>query len=248
MDGRLGRRGVLAMAAAAASASLFTGTAEANDPKLTRTAFRYSGKRYFRANAESIRLGSFGEKKTPLTQANYLAVDNNISSANLAKVSVNVAGPFNMTWTNATTAQLGGSTKFLKMGGAKGTLTREAATSADLKLVKIFMNEGPLRTLLNQHAGAARNFLSQAGGSGRVVSEVWVVMEAALASQVSTNVSVTANGTANGGIELAYGSSSTSRLALPPDATFAYLLHKVKSWSNGRTVVSDLEDDQHGPF
>ncbi len=33
------------------------------------------GNRYFRRNAPAVEIGSFGEKKSPLTQANYLAVD-----------------------------------------------------------------------------------------------------------------------------------------------------------------------------
>ena len=53
--------------------------------KISNAAFLYNGKRYFRGNSENIRIGSYGDKKTPLTQTNYLQVQNNITNENLTK-------------------------------------------------------------------------------------------------------------------------------------------------------------------
>ena len=55
-------------------------------------------------------------EKTPISQANYLAVQSNITNENLAKVKVNIAGPY--------TALLSGAT----MGLARMLATRKAAS------------------------------------------------------------------------------------------------------------------------
>ncbi|PON15349.1 hypothetical protein C2W62_24340 [Candidatus Entotheonella serta] len=104
---------------------------------------------------------------------------------------------------------------------------------------------------MNKHANVARKALDEEGNDGRIVSAVWVVMEAELASQVSNagsvNVSVPI---ASSGfvVDLGVGGSSTSNseVTIPPGTTFAYLLHKVKKWekSNGKRLVKDMEDDQ----
>jgi hypothetical protein len=61
---------------------------------------------------------------------------------------------------------------------------------------------------------------------------------------------VSAKGGANGlEVEVAASGSSTTttKVGLPPDTTFAYLLHKVKKWGGGgKNVVDDMEDDRVG--
>lgn len=219
--------------------------------KVKNNAFMYNGVRYFRGKAENIRLGSFGQKKTPLTQANYLQVHNQVAPGNLSKVKVHFSGPYSIDWNKVSNTDIGANVTFIKNNGAKGSLSREAAKSANLKLVKIHMNKGTIVNLLNKHAGAARNYLANEGNDGRVVGEVWVVMEGNLASQVTTSGSVSASGS-QGGIKVdikAGGSSNkTTSITLPPESTFAYLMYKVKKWKDKKTVVVDLEDDQHGPF
>ncbi len=240
-------------AAALAAVSLFALPAFAADLKISKSAFAYGGTRYYRGKAENVRLGSYGEKKTPVGQTNYLAVQNHITQANLAKVKVGIAGPFPMEWSkySKTDVEAGLSTKYVKAGGATATLSHEAAKSANLKLVKFYLNEGELRKLLNNHADGARNYLADEGNDGRVVSEVWVVMEGTLASQVTTSGSVSGSGTANGlqiDVKASTSSTTTTKITLPPDTTFAYMMHKVKKWEDKKTRVGDLEDDQHGMF
>ena len=224
----------------------------AADTKVSSSAFSYSGFRYYRGKAENVKLGSYGEKKTPVGQINYLAVQNNITNDNLAKASVQIAGPFSIDWSkfSKTDVEASGSTKYVKAGGT-ASFSYETAKTANLKLVKFYLNEGSLKTLLNNYASGARNFLSGTGSDGRVVSEVWVVMEATIASQVVANGSVSGNATVNGiNVDVKAGGSVTTAysITLPPDTSFAYLLHKVKSWNSGKTLITDLEDDQHGVF
>lgn len=246
----MSRRAALALAGAM-GVMFMAGAVDASDVKVSKTAFRYNGVNYFRAKSENIRLVSYGDKKTPVGQANYLAVQNNITGENLAKVGTSVSGPFTIDWSKVSKvdAEGGGSLKYFMKGGGKASFSHSKAESAHLKLVKFSINEGPLKTLLNNHATGARNFLKGEGNSGRVVSEVWVVMEAELASEVTTSGSVSGNASAQG-IEVKFkagGSrTATSKIVIAPDTTFAYLLHKVKRWDGNQ--VKDLEDDQHGSF
>lgn len=60
---------------------------------ITKSAFVYNGKRYFRAGSEDLALVVFGQKKIPATKPNYLAKEGTISAKNLARVKVDVSGP-----------------------------------------------------------------------------------------------------------------------------------------------------------
>lgn len=219
--------------------------------KLSKSAFSYSGVRYYRGKAENVKLCSYGEKKTPITQANYLAVQNTVTGANLSKVAVQIDGPFPIEWSKFSDIDVNGSVNYLKVGGGTGSFNRSVAMKANLKLVKFHLAEGPLTNLLNKHASGARNHLAKEGADGRIVSEIWVVMEAKLASDVANGGSVTGAGT-GGGFKVQLAGSGSSKvkttITVPPGTTFAYLLHKVKKWNKGKTKVENMEDDQHGPF
>jgi hypothetical protein len=43
----------------------------------------FNGKNYFRGGSEDVELGSYGEKKSPITQTNYLEVQGKIPTAKL---------------------------------------------------------------------------------------------------------------------------------------------------------------------
>lgn len=225
--------------------------ARAADVKLTNAAFKYGGVNYFRGKAENVNLCSDGEKKTPVGQVNYLAVQGQVPRGKLGDVTVKISGPYTIEWSKYSNTDVNASIKYLKVGGGTGTFSREAAKSANLKLVKFSLDEGQLKRLLNKYADSVRNYLADEGRDGRIVSEVWVVMEANLASQVTTGGSVKGEGSGGGfKVEVAASGSSTTKtsITVPPNTTFAYLLHKVKDWSKGKETIEDMEDDQHGPF
>lgn len=219
------------------------------DVKVTSAAFKYDAIRYFRGKAENVNLGSYGQKKTPIGKTNYLAVQDDIGKVQIAKVKVKISGPYSVDWSKFSNTDINAGIKYLDAAGATGSFNRNAAKSANLKLVKFSIDEGQLKKLLNKHAGAARKYLKKEGGDGRVVSEVWVAMEATLASQVTNGGSVTGTAGADG-LKVTVGASgsstSQSSVTIPPNTTFAYLLHKVKKWKKDN--VDNLEDDQHGSF
>jgi hypothetical protein len=116
--------------------------------------------------------------------------------------------------------------------------------TANLKLYNLFITEGSLKTCLNTQASGARNFMKDEGGDARVVSEVWVVMEADLAEHFQSSVVTSAavgsllNVTATG------GSEGTQTISLAAGTTFAYKSHKVSKWDGD--MVDDLEADYYG--
>jgi len=50
--------------------------------------------------------------------------------------------------------------------------------------------EGKLQAMLNTDADGARKYLADEGGDGRIVSEIWVVMEAELSEHFDTSGSI----------------------------------------------------------
>ncbi|MBN2529594.1 MAG: hypothetical protein JXR76_24610 [Deltaproteobacteria bacterium] len=219
------------------------------DVKITSAAFKYNGVRYFRGKAENVNLASYGEKKTPVGQPNYLEVEDDIGRAMLGKIKVKISGPYDVDWSRYSKADISAGIKYLMVGGGTGSFSHESAKSAKLKLVKMSIDEGQLKKLLNDHAQKVKAYMKSEGKDARIVSEVWIAMEAQLASDVTNGGAVTGSGGANGiTVEVSASGSSknTSSVTIPENTTFAYLLHKVKKWK--KDTISNMEDDQHGAF
>lgn len=234
--------------AALAALSLLTLPALAGDVSVKKGALVIdSGQRFFRGKATDVALGSYGEKKTPALAVPYLAVEKAMPPSVLARSSVKITGPISVDWAKVSKTDVEAGMNYLNAAGGKASLSVEKAKSARLVLVKFSLHEGDLKELLNRHAAESRSYLKKEGKDGRIVSEVYVAMEAELASKVTTGASASAKGNANGlEIEVAASSSSTTttKISLPPDTTFAYLLHRVKKWSGDK--IDDMEDDRPG--
>jgi hypothetical protein len=224
--------------------------ASAADFKITNSRLVFNGFSYFRGKAEAIDLASYGEKKTPIDKTNYLAKQANIDRDHLGKVKVAITGPYDVNWSSYSDTDVNVSISYLTAAGGTAGFDRKKAESAKLKLVRLsFDGEGPLKKLLNDYADGARNYLKDEGNDARVVSSVWVVMEGTLAQTVKQCGTVSGKGT-DGAVRLSIDvkacSGSKSTVDIPPQTTFAYGLHKVKSWTSGKKQVENLEDDQTG--
>ena len=215
---------------------------------ITKDALKIGGVKYFRGKAENVRLGSYGEKKTPIGQVNYLAVEKNIKAEHLAEANVQTLPPISVNWTKVTKADLDGSVTFFKKGGGTGSASLDKAKSANLQLYKVFLNAGALKGLLNKKADGARSFLDNEGRDGRVVGEVWIVIDGELATEIRNSGGVEAVGSDKGievKVKASKSSKETSTISLAENTTFAYMLYKAKiDRKTGK--VEDLEDDQPG--
>jgi hypothetical protein len=226
-------------------------SARADDFKITNSKMVFNGFSYFRGKAEDVDLMSFGEKKTPATQMNYLSKSGNVDRDHLGKVAVEISGPYTVDWSHYSDTDVNIGINYITAAGGTASFSRKTADSAKLKLIKISVDgENPLKKLLNDYANAARNDLKDEGNDGRVAKAVWVVMDATLASTVKSCGKVSGKGTTTNGIKLTIDtrtcSGSKSTVELPTNTTFAYELWKVKDWNKGKTQIEKMEDDQSG--
>jgi hypothetical protein len=221
------------------------------ETKVTNNYFKYETNKYFRGNAHSIDLGCFGQKKDQVGAKSYLDVQNHVASKHLdSRVRYNTTAKID--WSQATKADVEaeGVLKFFGLGGkAAVSGSYEKAKSAKLELINFAIDEGPLKTMLNTDAGSARKFLADEGNDGRIVSEVWVVVDGELAEHFKTSGAFSVGASTSGnGLEVTAkgGTQGSQTILLEKDATFAYKMHKVKDWEKNKTVVGDLEADYYG--
>lgn len=217
--------------------------------KITEHKFEYGAQGYFRGNAHLVEIGTYGEKKDPVGAKAYIDPEDKVSRDHLVNI-ITKGKPVAVDWTQTSKAavEVNGPVSVFGLNmEAAVAFTYEKIKSANLKLFNLSIDAGPLKTMLNTDADAARNFLAKEGNDGRIVSEVWVVMEAQLSEQFDTSGSVKVavkgvdlNVTASGG---KYGSQT---ITLSKGAIFAYKLHKVKDWNKGKTKIEDMEADYKG--
>lgn len=221
-----------------------------SEVNITSSSFKYGTISYFRGKAENVEMGSFGEKKAPFGGAAYLSVQNKVKSEYL-NGRVRFATRCQIDWSRQSqTAVDANDISYFGLdvkGAISGSYSK--AKSASLDLVKFAIDEGPLKTMLNNDADGARNFLRDEGSDGRIVPEIWVVMDAKLAEHFQTATSISVAGTVNGvsaDITASGGSQGSQTITISKGSTFAYLLFRVKTWNAAKTRIEDLEDDTVG--
>ena len=226
---------------------MLMGSASAKEVDLSTTAFKYGKMKYWRGKAENVRIGSYGEKKT---NGKYLAVDAHMKTKHYES-RLDVAGPFTINFKEFKKNSLGRSVRYLTAKGS-GSLSWKKAKKGNLKLMKFFLTEKNLRKALNGKANGAFKGLVKEGNDGRIVSEIWVVVEASFSEEIRKAGGFTASYN-DGTLELRGRAKSSSThkntIKLAPGTTFAYLMHKVKKWNKkkgNKVGVADMEDDQPG--
>ncbi len=219
--------------------------------KISKNTFVIGGMRYFRRNASAVRLGSAGQKKTPLGGAPYLAVEETIHPEHLVG-RVDHLGKKRIDWERTSKADFEGEGK-LKFFGIHAKVASdtsfEQAKSAKLEMSEFAISEGALKAMLNQDAEGARKYLRKEGGDGRVVSRVLVLVEGELASRFEASKDVTVSvGAGNQAIEISTSvrGDKSATIQLEPGMVFGYILHKVTKWNGDKTQIADMEDDQDG--
>jgi hypothetical protein len=230
--------------------------ASADDVAIKKGHFRYNGDTWFRRAAHTIVLGAFGEKKTPLGGSNYLAVEDRIPAKHLAVYGkVHKSHPVEIDWEKHSKTDVSadfGFKYFTLKGEAAMTGDYETFKSAKLKLIMIWMDEGPTKTTIN-HSDGVRNFLRKEGRDGRVVVGLCIAVDGELAKHFENSTLVTLSGQADGGVveitaKQSAGSttSGSHTIKLPPRSVFGYRLAKVKSWDKNKTLVTNMTIDQPG--
>ena len=222
------------------------------ETKITEHYFEFGGVKYFRENAHNVEIGSYGEKKDPIGPKAHLDVQNKVKSEHLInRVKYNTHTNTNWNETTKAEVEAEGVLKFFSLGKeAAVNATYEKAKDAKLELVNFAIDEGPLKAMLNKDADGARNYLADEGNDGRIVSEVWIVLDAELSEHFATYGSISASVHAAGSslsVTVTGGKHGSQTVTLSKGTTFAYKLHKVKDWNKGKTQTENLEADYKGP-
>ncbi|MEM7126607.1 MAG: hypothetical protein AAF702_09795 [Chloroflexota bacterium] len=217
--------------------------------KVAENHLTYGGVAYFRANAEEIRIGSIGEKRTPITKQNYLEVKDQIPAPKIDKVRSTIV-EINQKSISKSALEAG---IFAIIQGIpvrlNGSNARKKLESYELKLVKFSVPINQMITAVN-NSPKRLNKLVDYGKDARIVHQVFVVLEAEIAQKFHNETDVKLAIGAHGLEGQVTGSGSTSRttkVRLEPGTCFAYLLAKIDWNANlkkNKTKVVDLDDDQ----
>ncbi len=213
---------------------------------ISGTCFKDSdGLKYFRKGAIEVHLGSTGEKKEPLLSANYLEVTLT-AKAEYLKSRVENSKTVSIDWSRTTEGDIGATIPVFQLGAVfSPSLAYSKAKSFNGKLFFASLEAGRVKSLLNVDAANARKCLKEEGADGRIVSGVWIVVQAELAESFATATSFSAESvssvlklTASGGMH------GTQSITFQQGAVFAYRLSKVKDWDGDR--VAEIEHDYSG--
>jgi hypothetical protein len=205
----------------------------------------FNGVNYFRGHAEEVELGSYGEKRTPLTKMNYLEIKGRVPVPNMAKATSTIV---DIDESKLSKNDLKGGFKAI-IKGVPVKVDGEAAfiklTRNELKLVKFSVLNNDMKAALNK-SPAALNDLRNYGKDARVAHQIFVVMEAKLATKYDNDVSVdltVGKGPIKATLSGSHAAIGETTVEISAETTFAYLLLNI-DWNKDKTKVEDLDDDQ----
>lgn len=220
--------------------------------KITDNYFEFNNRKYFRENAHNMQLGTFGEKKDPIGSRAYVDVESKVSAEHIAS-RMKYVTTAELDWTQVSSGNVGlnGHMPLFGLDGKMAVSTSyEKGKAAKVKLMDFEIDEGPLKTMLNKDANAARNFLAKEGNDGRICSGIWVWVDGGVAETVATATSISVSvddGTKGLSVTATGGKRGTYTMTITSGTTYAYKLHKVKDWTDRhKTQIDNLEADWKG--
>lgn len=213
--------------------------------KLTESKFVYNGIPYWRRKAESMLPGTWGRKKTPFGASAYVQDEGRIPAEKLKIRKVTEA---NIDFDQMSTTDIAVSVVAPGFGKLKPEEVVEKGRQGQLKLVKLEVEN--LADAINDSPRVLEAL--QDLGDGRVVGEVFLVMEAKIARTVTTSRSLGLSAVVQGVVITGDVKSDTSSEVLcevSEGSCFAYLPFEPK-WEENmkrkRTKVIRCEDDLKG--
>lgn len=207
---------------------------------------KFMGTNYFVANAQTVTIGAYGEKATPIFGQNKLEVAATIPAPKLDG-KVRIAGPFEIDVERSSksdfTKAVGASFKVIGFNGSQSVVYEEL-TRKRLKLVQLFVLENHMKDAVNASPKVLSN-LDRFGKDARIAHQVFVVMEASFATSFTsgTKTDITANAAGIVTVSVSGGTTveGKDRLVLNPGTVLAYSLLKL-DWSKGK--IKDVDVDE----
>ena len=210
---------------------------------------KYGGKRYFKPGGNMITIRTFGSKRTPTGQANYLEAHNEIPAP---KLNGRLTNPTIVEIDTVKTSKgnfLANISNFMGIFGLSGNAAWSKVSAGQYKFLHVGIQMGDLKEAYNQ-SPKSRNEFADISGKERAVCEVFIVLETSEAVKVanSANFGLEVSGgvlnlTASGGAS----GSRTTKVSISPGTVYAYMLAKP-DWKNSKSEIKSFSDDQHGLF
>ncbi len=208
----------------------------------------FMGTKYFVANAQTVSMGSYGEKATPIFGQNKLEVKAHVPAPKLDG-KVKTVPPFGIETSGAAKsnfqAAVSASLKVIGLNGSVGSIY-DGLAKKSLKLVQLYVEEEAMRKALNDSPKALNN-LKNYGKDARVVHQILVVMEAEFATSFTSATSYDASVDALGILSIQASGGKTvkgkDKITLSPGTCLAYLLLKL-DWNKGKTKVEKTIVDE----
>jgi hypothetical protein len=206
---------------------------------------------YFRGHAESIELGSIGEKRNHLLKANYLEVEDRLLIPENKIVQATVV---DIDFTRTSKVDFGAKVPAFESGipaQLDGGVSYNRMQSGDLKLIKFSVPNNDIKRILNNSPELLKS-LKYWGDRARIVHQVFIVMKAKLATEIEKGANVKV-ALGYGGLEaelgIGMGGSGTTKVNFSKGTCFAYLMAKLR-WDAKKksdwTTIVDLDNDTHG--
>jgi hypothetical protein len=205
--------------------------------------FHLEGVDYFRGHADAVLLGDVGAKKSPATQDEHLAVRESVPRHGLR---IERAQQIDIHAVGLGSSDIGACITVPGVGSlGASTVARQLADRA-LALVKLEILPRDIVAAANDSPAVTAE-LARAGKAGRLVHQVFVVLEMKTALNFARATRFEPSGSARAWTVTASGSDgSRTAVTLTPGTTFAYLLLKPR-WDAGLkknwTRIDDWEDD-----
>lgn len=215
------------------------------DITFAKNHLRVQGMNFFTKNASSIELGSWGEKKDPLTQANYLLLEGRVPAG---KLKIRKSLDLRIDSATLTEANLGAGLTVPGMGKLNAGLAADRLRTEQVRLVKLEVLPADLVDAANASPKVIEGF-QRVGNDARLVHQIIVALDAKTADLFERSASLTAevkndkfSVTAGAGV----GSSGGTTVSLE-NATVGYYLLKITKWDANQkknwSRMLDWDDD-----
>jgi len=225
------------------------------DPTVKKNHMVFQGIHYFKGKASSAEIGAWGEKKTPVLQANYLERKAQVPKKYIDKVKVTT---FDLSESSVTEAEFKANVNVASLVGLSSQDAYNKLKNGQYKfaLVEILNKNGPFLNQINGNGRLIQKLVDE-GNDCRIVTAVIIVISHQEANaygwshQGKVEATLLEDGVLKFGAKSNVKGSGSSSYSLSPGSTFAYLLDKPE-WDaklkKNRTKIEDWEDDQHGPY
>ncbi len=212
------------------------------DVKVTRGLFIFNKKRYWRRGAESVLIGSWGEKKTPALAQSFLQPRAEVPTDGLV---VRRAADTKINFDGVSDDDIGVKLKVLGGNVIEPRLLLQQGRSGDLELYKLELDPDALLKRINATPGLVERLRD--ANHARIVNALWVVASATMGRSIGVAASLKVSAAPPGGVaitaDVKHEASNDLTFTVGKDTAFAYSLVKPKIRG---TAVDELEVDEPG--